>query len=232
MAVWWRKTVFQKMGCWNPCFYSVFFACALFWPSCQKREILDTHQKKKNLTHNWKALVLVFLCFFIFFFFLLFSFLLFYLLLFCVSFWRVGPPHLALNPPYFFGCFLVLFFLLFYIKCFFSPEKRVFWFIVEYLPLFLLSLFLACPFFNCSFSVSLFFFSFFLPSCLSFLLYFASLFLSLCLIFFLLCFVSWKEQHQNIRLQSFSSLIFSLFLVSCLVFSLKSLFLIFAFFLI
>ena len=26
----------------------VFLGCALFGPSCQKREILDTHQKRKN----------------------------------------------------------------------------------------------------------------------------------------------------------------------------------------
>ena len=32
--------------------FIVFFGCALFWPSCQKREILDTHQKKKKLTDN------------------------------------------------------------------------------------------------------------------------------------------------------------------------------------
>ena len=33
--------------------FIVFFGCALFWPSCQKREILETHQKRKNiLTDN------------------------------------------------------------------------------------------------------------------------------------------------------------------------------------
>ena len=29
--------------------FIVFFGCALFWPSCQKREILDTHQKKEKI---------------------------------------------------------------------------------------------------------------------------------------------------------------------------------------
>ena len=29
--------------------FIVFFGCALFWPSCQKREILDTHLKKKKI---------------------------------------------------------------------------------------------------------------------------------------------------------------------------------------
>ena len=43
---------FTKWVAETPIFI-VFFGCALFWPSCQKREILDTHQKKmKNLTDN------------------------------------------------------------------------------------------------------------------------------------------------------------------------------------
>ena len=42
---------FSKNALLNPLFI-VFFGCALFGPSCQKREILDTHQKKKNLTDN------------------------------------------------------------------------------------------------------------------------------------------------------------------------------------
>ena len=32
--------------------FIVFFGCALFWPSCQKREILDTHQKIRKMTDN------------------------------------------------------------------------------------------------------------------------------------------------------------------------------------
>ena len=32
--------------------FIVFFGCTLFGPSCQKREILDAHQKKKKLTDN------------------------------------------------------------------------------------------------------------------------------------------------------------------------------------
>ena len=33
--------------------FIVFFGGALFWPSCQKREILETHQKRKKiLTDN------------------------------------------------------------------------------------------------------------------------------------------------------------------------------------
>ena len=93
--------------------------------------------------------------------------------------------------------------------------------------------FLASPFFTFSFSVSLFFFSFFLPSCLSFLLPFCFLFLSLFSFSFFFAFVSWKEQHQNIQLESFSSSIRSHFCwFPLLLFSYKFLFLIFAFFLI
>ena len=163
------------------------------------------------LTDNWKAHFLVFFglsCFSYFFAFLF------------------GPPHLALNPPSnFFLCFSLFFnrkssvfppkkvnFVYFWVSSFVSPEP-----------------FLASPFFTFSFSVSLFFFSFFLPSLSFFLLSFGSLFLSLSFCFFF-AIVSWKEQHQNIQLH-FSSIL-SLFLVSSLLFSFKSPFVIFVFFLI
>ena len=108
----------------TPIFYSVF-DCALFGPSCQKREILDTHQKKKKLTDNWKALfgifaISLFFCplfsfFCFFFFFICFSFFVF---LFFGGFkgqvrWPEGPPHLALNPPCFFLFLFLFFFVLF-----------------------------------------------------------------------------------------------------------------------
>ena len=32
--------------------FIVFFGCAFFWPSCQKRGILDTHPKKKKITDS------------------------------------------------------------------------------------------------------------------------------------------------------------------------------------
>ena len=51
MAVSRRKIVFQKWVTETPILI-VFFGCAPFWPSCQKREILDTHHKKKKLTDN------------------------------------------------------------------------------------------------------------------------------------------------------------------------------------
>ena len=97
MAVSWRITVFPKMPCWNPYFYSVF-GCALSGPSCQKGNFWTPPKKKKFwLIIEKLFLFLVFLCFFFFFFFLSFSFLLFFwatllvflVLLFFVVFWRV-----------------------------------------------------------------------------------------------------------------------------------------------
>ena len=98
-----------------------------FWIPCQK--------KKKILTDNWKALFLVFLCFLLFlswFFFFccfllffLFCFILFFLFCFCLGGfkgqvrWPKGPPHLALNPPYFF----VFVFFLFFCFVFFGGFK-------------------------------------------------------------------------------------------------------------
>ena len=65
----------KKNSLLKPPFCSVL-GCALFGPSCQKQEILDTHQKKKPLTDNWKPHFLVFLVFLVFYsscsFFLLF----------------------------------------------------------------------------------------------------------------------------------------------------------------
>ena len=62
----------------------VFWGCALFGPSCQEREILDTHPKKKILTDNWISHFWVFLGFSYFFpFFLFCVFLVF--VFFCYS---------------------------------------------------------------------------------------------------------------------------------------------------
>ena len=94
----------------------------------KKRQFLDTLSKRKKiLTDNWKALFLVFLCFllflswfFFFLFFLLFFCFVFFCFFFCFVFfggfkgqvrWPKGPPHLALNPPYFFVFVFLLFFL-------------------------------------------------------------------------------------------------------------------------
>ena len=39
---------FQKKKVFETSIFIVFFGCALFGPSCQKRELLDTHPKKEN----------------------------------------------------------------------------------------------------------------------------------------------------------------------------------------
>ena len=105
------------------------------------------------------------------------------------------------------------------------PRKGIFCLFLSVSLCFSLAFFLASPF---SISLSL-------PLSSSFLSFFLLVFLfcflllpCFCLFLsfsFLFAFVSWKEQHQNIKLQIFPSSMFSLSLVSCLVFSLKSLFL-------
>ena len=138
MAVSWRITFFQKNRL-KPLFYSVF-GCAFSGPSCQKRQFLDTHPKKnKILTDNWKALFLVFLCFFTVSFFLFWFFVfVFFCFFFCFLFlcffffggfkgqvrWPEGPPHLALNPPYFLFVFLFFCWFLLVFVCFFCLRVR------------------------------------------------------------------------------------------------------------
>ena len=151
--------------------------------------------------------------------------------------WPEGPPHLALNPPYLFYLFLFLCFLFsfpslaFNRKTLLLPRKRAFLSIFEFLPLFLLSLFWPPPF-SLSLSLSLSCFILFLPSFLSFffafffaffwfLVFVSFLFLSSLLLFH-------EKNNQHIKLQSFFTNPFS-FLVSCLLFSFKLLFLIFDF---
>ena len=113
---------FPKKGPETPIFI-VFFGCALSGPRCQKREILKSQPKKKE-KFDWqlKSYFLgVFAVFFGGFFFSCFFFLCF----FCFFFggfkgqvrWPEGPPHLALNPPYFF--------FLFFFCCFFGFFWRV-----------------------------------------------------------------------------------------------------------
>ena len=168
------------------------------------------------------------------YFFFCFCFL-FFVLFFFVFFggfkgqvrWPKGPPHLALNPPYLFLLFLlfcfflVLFFWLFNTekKPCFPPKTGHFLFIFSVSLSFSLSPF-GPPSFSVSLSLSLFFLLFFLSSFLSlFLLSFGSLFCPFFVSFsFFFAFLSWKEQHQNIKLQVFFSEIISLFLVFCLFF--------------
>ena len=149
--------------------FVVFWGCALFGLlSCQKKEILDTHHKRKFwlitekpfFEYFWFFLFLSFFVFFCFFFFFLAG-------------WRVRWGHLALNPPYllFFLFLFLLFLSLLLRENSVSTLKRAILFISQCLPLFLLSLFWPPPLsLSLSLSLSLFIFSFFLPSCLSFLL--------------------------------------------------------------
>ena len=100
--------------------------------------------------------------------------------------WPKGPPHLALNPPYFFlfFFFLCLFFICFLIgKPSFPPKKGNCCLFICVSLCFSLALFGPPHIFPFSFFVSLLLFSFFLPSC------FSSLFLVLSFSFCLVCFL-------------------------------------------
>ena len=154
--------------------------------------------------------------------------------------WPEGPPHLALNPPYF--CIFVLLFLSFVGLSWLLIEKLVFPLENGFFCLFL-SLpfvspwpFLASPFFCFSFSVSL---SLSLSlslscSCLSFFLSF--FFAFFWFIVFVSCFVFVSSSllfHEKNNIKIFNSNflflinLFSFLEVSCLVLPFRSLFLIF-----
>ena len=151
--------------------------------------------------------------------------------------WPEGPPHLALNPPYLFFLFvfffLFSFFLLPFLSLFliekkpvFPPKKGFFWFLFTVSLSFSLNLFWPPPF-SLSLSLSLCFALVFLSSFLSF--FFGFLCLSCFCLFFVLSSVLLFLEKNNMKIlnwNSFSSSKCSLFGVSCLVFSLKSLFLI------
>ena len=65
----------------KPLFFIVLLGCALFGPSCQKREILDTPPKRRKFSLITEKLIFEYFCFFLVLSrFLFFSFLLF---LFC-----------------------------------------------------------------------------------------------------------------------------------------------------
>ena len=138
--------------------------------------------------------------------------------------WPKGPPHLALNPPYLFllfflFCFFCFFGCLIHKKPCFSPRKGHFLFIfsVSFLsPLAFLGLPLFVFLFLC---LSFFFFLSFFLLVFVFAFFWFLVFVSFFLFFFFCAFLSWKEQHQKIQLQAFSSSIFYFFLVSCLFFS-------------
>ena len=117
----------KKIG-WNPYFYSVF-GCAFSGPRCQKRAIFGYPVKKRKFWLITEKLFFWYLCFFLLFLSLFCFFLFFCVFLFCFFFfgflcfvffggfkgqvrWPKGPPHLALNPPYFFVFVFLLFFCL------------------------------------------------------------------------------------------------------------------------
>ena len=91
------------------------------------------------MTDNWKALFWHFCVFLVFFLrFLLFSFLHFYFFCFFLFFvffggfkgqvrWPEGPPHLALNPPYFFFVSFFCYFLFLFCFCFGGFKGQVRW---------------------------------------------------------------------------------------------------------
>ena len=138
---------------------------------------------------------------------------------------RFGPPHLTLNPPHIFVFCGFLFSFFAFNRKIVSPQKGHFLFVLQCLPSFLLSLF-SSPFFTFSCSVSLLFLS--LPYLFSsFLLCFASLVLSFCFFLFFLCFCFTKRTTSNIKFKSLFFIIFLCLWVCCLLFSFKSLVLIF-----
>ena len=130
--------------------------------------------------------------------------------------WPERPPHLALNPPYFFfvvffGLLLFLSFLCFVIqkKLVFPLEKGIFSLFLSVSLCFSLA-FLGLPLFQFFFlclSLRLVLFSFL--SCLSFLLSFASLF---CLFFFLFFLLLLFHEKNNIRIFNYKVFLHQYFL--------------------
>ena len=237
---------FPKMPCWNP-YFIVFWGCALSGPSCQKGIFGQPRwliTEKRLFWHFCVFLHVLYLFFLFLFFGGLFFFVLFLaslrpkssLFLFCFCFvfllFFLWATSLGPKPSLFLFCF-VLFLFLFSFPFFASkrqktcrpPRKGHLLFIFECLPLFLLSLFWPPPFsISLSLSLSCSILSFFLLVflfCFLFVPYF-SLFLSLSFFF---AFVSWKEQHQSIKLLLFFLKYFLFFGVSCLGVSVQSLFL-------
>ena len=182
----------------------MFWRCTFWARLSKKRKFWTPTKKEKKITENLNV--------------------------FCF-----GPPHLALNPPYF--CLFVLFsFFLSFLsdrkKTCFPPRKGIFCLFLSVslcfslaffgLPLFqflflCLSLSLSCSFL--SFFLLVFLFCFLLVPCFSLRLSFY--------VFFPFCFMKGTTSKDAIAF-----FINPLFFVSCLVFSLKSLFFSLFFFLI
>ena len=104
----------KKERPWNPYFYSVFWV-RVFWAKVSKKGNFEKPSKKGKL---W--LIIEKLFFGVFAVFWVFFLLVFFFGCFLLGGfkgqvrWPKGPPHLALNPPFFF-CFCFLFFVLFFV---------------------------------------------------------------------------------------------------------------------
>ena len=147
--------------------------------------------------------------------------------------WPEGPPHLALNPPVFVGVFLfcLFLFLSFFAsikKLLFPVEKGIFCLFLSVSLCFSLAFFWPPPFsIALSLSLSYYFLSFFLP---------VFLFAFFCFLVFvsffpLLSSLLVFHEKNSIKFFNYKVVFIHLlsFIVFCLVFSLKSLFLIFVF---
>ena len=129
MAVSWRITSFQKKKQAETPIFVVFLGARFLGQGVKKRQFLDTLSKRKKFWLIIEKLFffLVFLCcllylswFFFFCFFCCFLFCYFcFFLFFFGGFkgqvrWPKGPPHLALNHPYFFVFVFCCFFCFFW----------------------------------------------------------------------------------------------------------------------
>ena len=116
MAVSWRISVFQKMTCWNPYFYSVFWVRAFLAKLSKKGKFWTPTKNKRNIWLITEKLIFWYFCVFY-----CFSLVLFFVLFLCLFFggfkgqvrWPEGPPYLALNPPYLHFFIFVLLFVFF-----------------------------------------------------------------------------------------------------------------------
>ena len=163
MAASWRTSAFHKKKklAETPIFI-VFLGCALFGPRCQKKKIWNTHQKRKK----WLITGKLFVWYFCVFQFLFFSCWFFWLFLFSLFLCFLGPPHLALNPPFLFFfcfCFVFVFVICLFLSflCFlihknlvFPLEKGIFCLVLSVSLCFSLAFFWPPPF-SISLSLSL-----------------------------------------------------------------------------
>ena len=225
MAVSWRITFFQTKIGWNPYFYSVL-GSARFLGQVVKKGNFWTPPQKENLSDNWKAFFLVFLCLFTFSFFCFFLF-------FFLRATSLGPKPslLILSYSFVFVFFFVPFLSLLLIKKPVFPLKGALFVYFLCFSFFLPQPSLTSPFFCFSFSVSL------SCSCLSFFLLVILLCFLLvscfCLFFIFLSSLLLLSEKNNMKILNcnlFFLQSFLFYMVSCFVFPFKSLFLVLVFF--